>query len=396
METNLQEAFKFLSQKYAPETIAIRRYIHSHPELSGRELKTADFIYKTLEDWGVKSEKWLDGTAVIALIAGKNPNVNFVAIRADMDALPIQEENNVEYKSKVKGVMHACGHDVHTAILLTVAKILNETKNIWKGSVLCVFEPSEEEFPGGAISLINSGLLKKNNIDAMLACHVSPEIPCGEIGYKSGPYMASTDELYVKIKGKGGHAALPSTFVNPLDIASDAIVLLKREFENQKPRNTPSVCTFGRMEVLGQTNVVADEAVLRGTLRTFDEKWRSEARNIIKNGFEKISEKYGGSAEVEIRCGYPVLRNDEVFTEKCVIKASEFLGEKNVKILDYRMTADDFAYFTQKIPCFFYRLGVGIPNCPLNLHSSTFDINEKVLEFAPALMSVLSTNESLI
>lgn len=437
-----------LSEQFAEETKNYRRFIHEHPELSGHEHGTAAFVADRLRSYGLEPQMLLDDKAVCVLVEGKDGGSGCVALRADMDALPIQEETGLPFASLHDGVMHACGHDAHTAMLMTVARILQQTRALWRGSVKLFFQPSEEQYPGGAIQLIEAGVLDNPNVSAIIGCHVSPEIACGSIGYKPGPYMASTDELHITLYGKSGHAALPGTFVNPIGIAAEAMVRLEKDFEffrvfasasekgtasaysatpdtdcadfpkaacnflsksdctpssksdctelSAAGSNTlPSVCTFGRMEALGKCNVVPECAKLEGTLRTFDESWRSKAQQRIKEIFEEVAMERKGKADVQIAHGYPVLVNDPTLSAQCARFACDFLGSDKVLHLDYRTTADDFAYFSHRIPAFFYRLGVGIPDLPCNLHSSTFNMNEKVFSFAPALMAGMALEQLL-
>lgn len=392
---NMQEIrnqIELLSYDYFLETIQLRRHIHQYPELSEQEFVTARFICNTLKSYGISSKLLLNDTAVIAMIEGQNPKRSMIALRADTDALPIEEEGNSTYISVNKGIMHACGHDVHTASLLASAYILQKLKDLWEGSILLIFQPSEEKFPGGAIRLIKAGLQEKYTIDAMLAMHVSPEIECGKIGMKSGKFMASTDEVYINIKGKGGHAALTHSFVNPVFIASKALIELDKAFHAAMPDEFPSILTFGRIIGEGKTNIVPNDVFLEGTLRTFDEEWRKEAHKIIKKTVTKIAKEHNGNAIIKIANGYPVLINDENVTNICMQAASSYLGEDKVEKLSYRMTSDDFASFSQDVPSLLYRLGVQIEGKELNLHSPTFDINEKALEHSPGLMAYLAIN----
>ena len=385
---------KALSEQFAEETAGYRRFLHQHPELSGNERGTAVFVADKLRSFGLEPQMLLDDTAVCVLVEGRDPERRCVALRADMDALPIQEETGLPFASSQPGVMHACGHDAHTAMLLTVARLLHLTRDEWFGTVKLLFQPSEEQYPGGAIQLIEAGVLENPSVSAIIGCHVSPEIACGCIGYKPGPYMASTDEIHVTLHGKGGHAALPDTFVNPIGIAAEALVRLEKEFGKGQTggnvaegRALPLVCTFGRIEALGHTNVVPECAQLQGTLRTFDEARRVVAQGRIAEIFDAVATERHGQAEVRIAHGYPVLVNDPALSSRCAGFASSFLGDSKVLSLDYRTTADDFAYFSHRIPAFFYRLGVQIPDHPSRLHTSTFNLNEEVFAFAPALMA---------
>jgi amidohydrolase len=333
---------------------------------------------------------YLENKAIVALIEGKNTSSKVIALRADMDALPIEEENDLDFRSLNKGIMHACGHDVHIASLLTTAHILYELKNKWNGSVKLIFQPSEEKFPGGAIQLIEIGVLENPKVSAVLGLHVSPEIATGKIGMKSGNYMASTDEIYITVTGKGGHAAIPEMVINPLLIASKMLLELDDCYAKSAPKDSPSLLTFGRIMGNGKTNIVPDKVYLEGTLRTFNETWRTKAHQLIADTANTIAKKMKGNAQVHIAKGYPVLTNDEILTAKTFSIAQEFLGKENVLSLNYRMTAEDFAYYSRFVPSVFYRLGTRIEGYDTNLHSSSFLVNEEALRKSPALMAYLA------
>ncbi|MDR1793714.1 MAG: amidohydrolase [Bacteroidales bacterium] len=392
---DIQQKIVHLASQFLQDTIKIRRYIHQHPDLSGHEQPTADYVFQTLENYGIKSYKALNNNAIIALIEGqkegqKEGQTKTIALRADMDALPIKENNDVVYKSLIDNVMHACGHDVHTASLLTVARILNLLKNEFSGNVRLIFQPSEEQFPGGAFELLQCGVLENPKIDLMLGCHVSPEIKTGAIGLKSGIYMASTDEIYLTIYGKAGHAALEDTFINPLLIAAEILLELEHFCRNYAPQNVPSVLTFGQIEGKGATNIVPQKVDLAGTFRTFDEAWRTNAHKQIENIANRIATARNGNAITNIKKGYPVLINDENSTLKMQKIAQEMLGKENVLTLKHRMTAEDFAYYSHHFPSVFYRVGTKIDGIDCNLHTPNFNINENALQIAPAVMSYMA------
>lgn len=389
---NIVEQIRQFSSEYFLETIRLRRLMHQYPELSEHEFVTARYICNTLKSYGIRCELLLNDTAVVAYIDGNGSNNSVLGLRADTDALPIEEKTNKTYISTNKGIMHACGHDAHTASLLTTAHILENLKNEWGGKIKLFFQPSEEKYPGGAIRMIKAGVLENPKVDAMLAMHVSPEIETGSIGIKADKFMASTDEIYVTIEGKGGHAALKHTFINPIDIAMKSLMELDANFNTSAPEEFPSVLTFGRFISEGKTNIVANEAFLEGTLRTFDEEWRKNAQKLIKKTITKVASQYNGSAIVRIVNGYPVLINDPTITGICENVVKEFLGEDKVIPLDYRMTSDDFAFFSHEVPSLLYRLGVKIDGKELNLHAPDFDINEKALEMSPALMACMAIN----
>jgi amidohydrolase len=387
---HLKDQISILSEQYFEETVSMRRYFHQHPELSEQEFNTAIYIRERLKEYGIECQMYLEGKAVIALIKGKNTSNKVIALRADMDALPIEEENDLDFRSLNKGIMHACGHDVHIASLLTTARILHELKNNWNGGVKLIFQPSEEKFPGGAIQLIEAAVLENPKVNAVLGLHVSPEMETGKIGMKSGDYMASTDEIYITVIGKGGHAAIPETLINPLLIASKILLKLNDSYSISAPKDSPSVLTFGRIIGDGKTNIVPDKVYLEGTLRTFNETWRTKAHQLITDTANSVAKKMKGNAQILIAKGYPVLTNDDVLTAKTFSIAQEFLGKENVLSLDYRMTAEDFAYYSRLVPSVFFRLGTQIEGCDTNLHTSSFRVNEDALRKSPAIMAYLA------
>ncbi len=385
---------KELSSLYKDEIIALRRHFHANPELSGKEIKTAEFIEKNLQLWGISYVSGVAGTGILAQISGKKANKS-VALRADMDALPITEANDVKYKSLNHGVMHACGHDVHMACLLGAAKILNTLKDDFEGNVRLLFQPSEETFPGGAKGMIAEGALENPIPDVILGQHTLPTLEAGKVGMKSGKYMASTDEVFLTVKGKGGHAATPDLVVDTVAIAAQIVVSLQQLVSRKANPAIPTLLSFGRFIADGRTNIIPDEVTIGGTFRTFDETWRAAAHEHIEKIAKSVANGYGGDCEVFINKGYPFLVNDEDLTSRSFNNAVKYLGAENVVELDMRMTAEDFAYYTQKIPGCFYRLGVrneskGITS---NLHTSTFDIDEKSLETGMGVMAWLAVCE---
>jgi amidohydrolase len=390
----LELKIKELSKRYLSEIIANRRHIHANPELSFEEYNTSNFIASRLKDYGIPFKQGIVKTGIVGIIEGKNPKKKTVALRADMDALPITEKNNCEYKSKKEGLMHACGHDVHSASLLGVARILTELKNDFEGTVKLIFQPGEEKLPGGASLMIKEGVLKDLVPSAMFAQHVFPSMEVGKVGFRSGMYMASTDELYLTVKGKGGHAAMPSDYVNPLLIASvilselDAVFMLKEQ-------KAPTVLAFGKITGNGATNVIPDEVKIEGTFRTMDEDWRDEAHVIMKAVAEQIAKTMKGKAELRIEKGYPFLVNDKEKTERAKAAAISYLGEGNVEELPLRMTAEDFAFYSQLVPSCFYRLGTGnkAKGITSGVHTATFDIDEAALETGAGLLAWITLNE---
>jgi amidohydrolase len=392
---NRIKKIKALSKEHFNEIVAIRRHLHANPELSFEEYQTSAFIEEKLKQFQIPFKSGFVKTGIVAHIEGKNPSKKVVALRADMDALPIQEENKVEYCSKNAGVMHACGHDVHTACLLGAAKILNELKNEFEGTVKLIFQPAEEKLPGGASLMIKEGALENPKTSAIIGLHVFPSMESGKVGFRSGMYMASTDELYVTIQGKGGHGALPHLTIDPVLISAHLIVGLQQIVSRNAQPIIPSVLSFGKVIANGATNVIPAEVKLEGTFRTLDESWRTEAHKRMRELACGMVESMGGKCEFEIKRGYPVLYNNEELTQRSEKTAIEYLGNKNVEKLDLRMTAEDFAYYTQEIPGCFYRLGTGniSKGITSNVHTSTFDIDENALEIGMGLMSCLALRE---
>lgn len=385
---------KALAKEYNDEIIQIRRHIHQHPELSFKEFETSKFIQKQLTSWGVEFDTGYVNTGIIAFVKGNNPSSKVIALRADIDALPIQEENEFDFASINSGVMHACGHDVHTSSLLGAIKILQSIRSEFNGTVKCLFQPAEEILPGGASLMIEQGALENPRPDSILGQHVYPELPVGKVGMKSGLYMASTDELHVKIIGKGGHAALPHTVIDPVLITSHIIVALQQIVSRSSKPDMPSVLSFGKVIAEGATNIIPEEVNLAGTFRTFDESWRSKAHEKMIKMASSIAESMGGSCEFEVRKGYPYLVNDEAVTAQTKKSAIAYLGKENVVDLDLRMTAEDFAYYSQIMPGCFYRLGTATPGTQTSgLHTSTFSPDERAIEQGMGLMSWLAIEQ---
>ena len=392
---DLKERIKTLAQKHHKETVANRRHLHANPELSFHEFNTQMFVMEKLKGMGITNFKTLANTGVVALLEGKNPGKKTVALRGDMDALPITETNNVDYKSKNTGVMHACGHDVHTSSLLGVASVLSEMKNDFEGTVKFIFQPGEEKLPGGASLMIKEGVLENPKPAVVLGQHVMPQIDAGKVGFRSGLYMASTDELYVTVKGKGGHGAMPNLNIDPVLITAHILVALQQIVSRNAKPSLPSVLSFGKVIANGATNVIPNEVYMEGTFRTLNEEWRKDAHVKMKKMAEMIAESMGGSCEFNIVVGYPFLINDEKLTASARKNAEDFLGKENVEDLEIWMAAEDFAFFSQNSTACFYRLGVrntarGITS---PVHTPTFDIDEKALETGVGLMSWLALKE---
>jgi amidohydrolase len=392
MNSPLREKIKSLAAEFAPGIIQIRRHLHAHPELSEKEFTTADFICKTLEGYGISFIRNVGGNGIVAKIEGRHPQNTTLALRADMDALPINELNDCEYKSLNPGVMHACGHDVHMASLLGASKILNELRDEFEGTIRLIFQPSEEKFPGGALAMINDGVLQNPEPARIYGQHVLPTLEAGKVGFKPGRYMASTDEVYLTVNGRGGHAATPELNIDPVLIASHIIVALQQVVSRTAPPGIPTVLSFGRVIANGRTNIIPSEVKIDGTFRTFDEEWRSRAHEKITSLAKGMAESMGGSCEVFIDKGYPFLVNDDLATSEAKALAQQYLGPENVVDLDQRMTAEDFAYYSHIIPACFYRLGVKNPSWEniRNLHTPDFDADESSLETGMGLMAWLA------
>ena len=392
---DLKERIKSIANRNADKVIAIRRHVHSNPELSYQEFNTAKYIANTLRELGLNPVEGVAETGVTALIEGKNPDKKVIALRADIDALPIVEANNVDYKSKNEGAMHACGHDAHTSSLLGTASILNEIKDEFDGTVKFIFQPGEEKAPGGASLMIKDGVLKNPTPHGILGQHVMPLIPVGKIGFREGIYMASADEIYMTVKGKGGHGAMPDRNIDPVLIASHIIVALQQIVSRHATPTIPSVVSFGKVIAEGATNIIPNEVKIEGTFRTLNETWRAEAKNKMKKMAEGIAEAMGGECEFNILDGYPFLYNDEELTRRNKGFAIEYVGEENVIDLDIWMAAEDFAFYSQQVDACFYRLGVrneekGITS---NVHTPTFNIDEDALEIGSGLMAWLAVSE---
>lgn len=384
-----------LSKEYLDEIIKLRRHLHANPELAFNEIVTGDIICAELDKINVHYKRGVAKTGIVALIEGKNPGKRTIGLRSDMDALQITEKNYVDYCSKNEGKMHACGHDVHMASLVGTARILNSMKDTFEGSIKLIFQPSEEKYPGGAIMMIKEGVLQNPLVASMIGQHVHPSIGAGKIGIKSGKSMASTDEIYITVKGKGGHAATPELVIDPIVIASHIIIALQQLVSRIAIPTIPTVLSFGRVTANGKTNVIPDEVFMEGTLRTVDEIWRKEAHDHIREIAKNIATAYNGSCEVFIDSGYPYLLNEEKLTERIRDYAVDYLGENNVIDIDLRMTAEDFAYFSHSLPSCFYRLGVkdAESNTISNLHTSNFDVDENCLETGMGFMAWVAINE---
>lgn len=392
----MKEAIQLLARQFHDEAIRNRRHLHAHPELSFQEVRTGRFVADQLAALGIEHQHGVAENGVVALIKGRNPKKRVVALRADMDALPIREANEVPYKSQNDGVMHACGHDVHTASLLGTARILHQLRDQFEGTIKCIFQPGEEKLPGGASIMIAEGVLENPRPASIFGQHVHPPLRAGMIGLKPGMYMASADEIYVTVKGRGGHGAMPQECIDPVVITAQIIVALQQIVSRYNDPGIPSVLTFGKINTLGgATNIIPNEVRLEGTFRTMNEKWRMDAHKRMKKIAETLAKSMGGACHFNIVKGYPVLHNHEELTARTKKWAIEFLGKDKVVDLPMRMTAEDFAYFSQEMPACFYRLGTGNPERGITspIHTDTFDIDENALETGIGLMAWLALQE---
>jgi amidohydrolase len=392
---DLKEKIRTLAAEYKHEVIAIRRHLHQHPELSMQEEQTAAFIRTQLEAMGIDYRHGIAGHGIVAFIRGKGTGDKVIALRADMDALPIEETSDTIYKSMQQGVMHACGHDVHMACMLGAAKILNELKDFFGGEIKLLFQPSEEALPGGAKMMIDEGILQNPTVQSIIGQHVAPQVDAGKVGIRSGMYMASADEIYLTVKGIGGHAGMPHLLVDPIVIASHIIIALQQIVSRNNTPWIPSVLSFGRVIAEGRTNIIPPEVKIDGTFRTFNEQWREQAHEKITSIAQGIAQGMGGACEVDIVKGFPFLENDVTLADNFRRYATEYLGSENIVELDISMTAEDFSWFSQQLPALFYRLGTrneskGIVS---GIHTSTFDIDENALETGMGLMAWAAVNE---
>ena len=387
----LRNKVRQLAEEIYSGVVENRRHLHANPELSFHEFQTSAFIAGKLDELGIPYTRMAD-TGIVALLRGGIPSDKVVALRADMDALPIEEANDVSYRSKNPGVMHACGHDGHTSSLLGTATILSRMKDEFAGTVKLIFQPAEEKLPGGASLMIREGVLENPKPEGVIGQHVMPLIDAGKVGFRSGKYMASSDEIYVRVIGKGGHGAQPHQNIDPVVISAHIIIALQQVVSRMTDPKLPCVLSFGKVTASGATNVIPDEVLLEGTFRTFDEAWRTEAHGKMKRMAEGIAESMGGSCEFNIMRGYPFLVNEEKLTGEVRGFAEDYLGRENVEDLDLWMAAEDFAYYSQVSDACFYRLGIrnesrGITS---SVHTPTFDVDEDALKVGTGLMAYIA------
>jgi amidohydrolase len=390
----IQQKIQEKAEQYFAEVQAIRHHIHAHPELSFEEYKTSAYIADQLTRLGIPFTAGVAGTGIVALIEGNDPGSKCIALRADMDALPIQEANNTAYRSQNAGVMHACGHDVHSSCLLGAAHILNDLRNEWAGTIKLIFQPGEEKHPGGASLMIAAGVLENPKPQAIFALHVYPHLPCGTAGFRGGQYMASADEIYITINGKGGHAALPHQTIDPIAIAALVITGLQQVISRKGNPLIPSVLTFGKIQGGFATNVIPDQVEILGTFRTMNEQWRYEAHQWIKDFTEQTCAAYGATASVEIPAGYPSLFNDPALTAQAENWARAYLGDSQVHTLDMRMAGEDFSFYTHHVPGCFFRIGTNKDGKEFTapVHNAHFDIDEHALKTGMGLMAWCAIN----
>ncbi|WP_235296838.1 M20 metallopeptidase family protein [Portibacter marinus] len=392
---SLIDRIKTLNANYFDELIEIRHFLHAHPELSFEEKGTSDFISGKLTKYGIEHERDWGGHGIVAHIIN-DPTFATIALRADIDALPIHEENEVPYKSLNQGVMHACGHDVHTTSLLGASRILKELGKEAKKNFRIIFQPGEEKLPGGASILIKQGVLKKPVPTCIIGLHVYPSMEAGKVGFRKGMYMASADEIYLEVNGKGGHAAMPQNNVDTILMAATIIQNLQQVVSRKADPTIPSVLSLGKIHSEGgATNIIPDIVKIEGTFRTMDEKWRLQAHEYIKEICEHTAESMGGFCKVDIQKGYPFLINDEKITDKATLAAQNYLGNDRVEDLPIRMTSEDFAFYSQEIPACFYRLGTGNRQKGItsSVHTPTFDIDESSLRISSGLMAYIAISQ---
>ena len=395
MSNSLELQIKNLAKKYAEEFVAIRRHIHANPELSYVEFETSEFVQQKLSSYNIPFQIKAT-TGVIGLLKGKNPDSRVVALRADMDALPILEENDLPYKSCKPGIMHSCGHDVHTACLLGAAKILSELKDEWEGTIKLIFQPGEEKNPGGASLLIKEGVLENPAPKTIFGMHVHSTLQVGKVSFRGGMVMASADEIYITIKAKGGHAAAPQFTADTIYIASNLVVSLQQIISRNNNPFNPSVLSITSFQGGNTTNIIPSEVKLMGTFRAMDEVWRFKAHELIKQLATDFVTSMGAEIDIKIDVGYPFVLNNELLSNAAGKKAADYLGETNVEQTELRMGAEDFAFYSHKIPACFFRLGTGniAKGITIGGHTPTFTIDEDAIEIGMGMMALLGATNA--
>lgn len=392
MTSELQQHIKNASDRLFDKVRHHREHLHANPELSYQEHKTMAYVSKALTDIGIEHQTGVGNTGIVGIIRGDHNDASqsCVGLRADLDALPIQEANEVPYKSKIEGVMHACGHDVHTSILLGAAEVLHELRNDLPQPVKLIFQPGEEKNPGGATYMIRDGALDNPKVERIYALHVFPDMEVGNVGFKEGLYMASCDEIHLTIQGKGGHGATPHRCVDPIFTGAEIVTSLQQIVSRKCDPKIPCVLSIGHFEALGATNIIPESAHIKGTFRTMNEPWREEALQLIENSIRSIAQSNGASVDLNISRGYPYLENDPKVTSQMRNAAIHFLGEESVHYLPIRLTAEDFSFYSQEIPACFFRLGVrneakGITH---SVHHPRFDIDPDALKTGVQMMTL--------
>ncbi|RPD39193.1 M20 metallopeptidase family protein [Chitinophaga barathri] len=389
----MKNRIKSLASEYAPDLISYRRHLHSHPELSFQEYETAKFIRQKLDEYGIQYRSGVAGTGIVALIEGKNPSSKVIALRGDIDALPIEEANEVPYKSQNRGIMHACGHDVHTTVALGAARILQQVRDEFEGTVKILFQPGEEKHPGGASLMIQDGALENPVPQAILGLHVHPGLEAGKLGFHAGKYMASADEIYITVKSKGGHAAAPHLTADTILIASNLVVSLQQIISRNNDPFSPSVLSICAFNGGFTTNVIPSEVKLMGTFRAMDETWRFKAHELVRKQATELVHAMGAEIDIDILVGYPTLYNNEAVTTTARKLAEEYMGPDLVGDTEMRMGAEDFSFYSQVIPACFFRLGIRneAKGITAGVHTPRFDVDEQCLEVGAGTMAYLAT-----
>jgi len=382
------------AESLLPEIVEIRRHIHQHPELSYAEYETAAFISSKLDTMGIEHRTGIAGTGIVGFIRGEAAGRGLtIGLRADMDALPITEAGASEYHSRNEGVMHACGHDAHVAMLIGAAGIIKSLRKEFAGTVLLVFQPGEEKAPGGARMMIETGIFRNFNPDMFIAQHILPDMQSGTVGFHAGPYLASCDEIYITVAGRGGHAAQPSQYTDQIYIASELVISLKDTVAEKSKGQAATILGIGKITGMGATNVIPEKVEIAGTFRTFDERWRKEAKEIIRKTASEIARKRGVSIDVNIVEGYPVLVNNEPLTNRAVELSRQLLGDAKVKEVPDRMSSEDFSFFAEKYPSFLFRLGITPDGEKMRpAHTPYFDMDESSMATGTATMAWLALN----
>lgn len=389
--SSIKEKIEHFAELYFEEIVEYRRHFHKYPELSNQEEKTADFICSKLDEWSLQYVKNVGGYGIYGFVEGQNPEKRTIALRADMDALPIKEETNLPFKSVNEGVMHACGHDLHMSSLLGAIKILKELTNDFEGRVMFIFQPSEETYPGGALKMLKAGMFDEMIPSKIFAFHSTPEMECGYVGMTEGKAMASTDEIYIDIIGRGGHGATPELNIDPVLVASHVVIALQSIVSRNASPTVPTTFSIGKFIADGRTNIIPNSVHLEGIIRTFDETWRKECHKLIEKISTQTAEAFGAKAKVFIDHGYPFVYNDVALTRKVVEKAKQYFGDSKVLNIPPRMTAEDFSYFSQQAPSCYFRVGTGKKGTPItNLHTSNFDIDEESIKYAMGFSAFLA------